>query len=219
MVTSGGKLVRRPTVAAVAAASFLAVGVASVVQAAWIPAKAALAQVLLERAWERARAVELSGDPEGPGAMGEALRPWPGADTRPVARLTFPERGESLLVLAGASGRTLAFGPGHLDGTPLPGRVGNSVVAGHRDTHFAVLEEVEVGEPLLVEEPSGAVRGFRVTSATVVHEGDTRALRPAGSGRLLTLVTCWPFDAVDPGGPLRYVVRAVEDGDRWAEVR
>lgn len=210
---------RRPTAGAVAASLFLFAGVASVVQAAWIPAKAALAQVLLERAWERARAADVSRGPAGPGAMGAELRPWPGADTRPVARLSFPGRGKTLLVLAGASGRTLAFGPGHLDGTPLPGQVGNSVVAGHRDTHFAVLEAVEAGEPVLVEEPSGAIHRYRVTSTTVVHESDTRALRPAGSDRLLTLVTCWPFDAVDPGGPLRFVVRAVEDGDRWAEVR
>jgi sortase A len=27
-------------------------------------------------------------------------------------------------------------------------------------------------------------------------------------GAMLTLVTCYPFDAVDPGGPLRYVVTA-----------
>ena len=29
----------------------------------------------------------------------------------------------------------------------------------------------------------------------------------------LTLVTCWPFDAVAPGGPLRYVVVAEADGE------
>jgi len=28
----------------------------------------------------------------------------------------------------------------------------------------------------------------------------------------LTLVTCWPFDAIAPGGTLRYVVVAVADG-------
>jgi sortase A len=28
----------------------------------------------------------------------------------------------------------------------------------------------------------------------------------------LTLVTCYPFDAVEPGGPLRYVVVATADG-------
>jgi len=25
---------------------------------------------------------------------------------------------------------------------------------------------------------------------------------------MLTLITCYPFDALNPGGPLRYVVRA-----------
>ena len=52
--------------------------------------------------------------------------------------------------LAGVSGRTLAFGPGHVDGTPLPGDPGNSVLSGHRDTHFAFLRELRSGDILLV---------------------------------------------------------------------
>ena len=47
----------------------------------WIQAKAELAQVLLERAWEKTLA-------------GEArARPWPWADTWPVARLRIPSSG------------------------------------------------------------------------------------------------------------------------------
>jgi len=29
---------------------------------------------------------------------------------------------------------------------------------------------------------------------------------------MLTLITCYPFDAVDPGGPWRYVVTAAVTG-------
>ena len=68
--------------------------------------KAQLAQLLIERAWQRA----LAGEP--------APKPWPWADTWPVARLDAPAQGVSLFVLAGSSGRTLAFGPGHEQGTP-----------------------------------------------------------------------------------------------------
>ena len=38
-----------------------------------------------------------------------------------MARLSVPRLGLERHVLAGAHGRSLAFGPGHLDGTPLPG--------------------------------------------------------------------------------------------------
>ena len=39
----------------------------------------------------------------------------------------------------------MAFGPGHLSGTPLPGEAGNAVVSGHRDTHFAFLRGLREG--------------------------------------------------------------------------
>lgn len=175
-------------------------GAAAGARAAWIPAKAGLAQVLLHHAWERARG-------------GEARpAPWPGADTFPLARLTAPRRGRTVYVLAGASGRTLAFGPGHVPGTARPGAMGNCALAGHRDTHFAFLKDLERGEPLLLETADGTVRRFRVTAARVVHESETWVLDPPAHpdpARVLTLVTCHPFDAVVPGGAMRYVVRAV----------
>lgn len=170
-------------------------------RAAWIPAKAGLAQVLLHHAWERA----LSGEVRP--------APWPGADTFPVARLAAPRRGHAVYVLDGASGRTLAFGPGHVPGTARPGALGNCALAGHRDTHFAFLKDLEPGEPLLLETPEGTVRRFRVAQARVVHESETWVLEPPAEpdpARVLTLITCHPFDAVVPGGAMRYVVRAVE---------
>ena len=46
-----------------------------------------------------------------------------------------------------------------------------------------------------------------VREMRVVDHGDTSALAQT-SGPTLTLITCYPFDAVVPGGPLRYVVVA-----------
>jgi sortase A len=172
-----------------------ACGLALTVQAAWIPAKAGLAQALFHRAWDRAQ-------------EGEARpAPWPWADTWPIARLSAPVRGRTVFVLAGASGRTLAFGPGHVDGTARPGTLGNSALAGHRDTHFAFLKELEKGELLELETADGQVHRYRVTGARVVHESDTSVLAPVAEERL-TLITCHPFDAVVPGGAMRYVVTA-----------
>jgi sortase A len=102
----------------------------------------------------------------------------------------------------------MAFGPGHLFGTAAPGAPGNSVISAHRDTHFAFLRDLAPGDELVVETPDGLRRRYRVDDATIVDRRDLRATAPEPTPRL-TLITCYPFNAVNPGGPLRYVVRAV----------
>ncbi len=170
-------------------------GAAMLGEGAYIHAKAALAQVLLERAWQRER------------VTGEPVKPWPWADTHAVARLHAPAQDADVLVLAGASGRTLAFGPGHLDGSALPGDAGNAVITAHRDTHFRFLRAVATGDEIVVERAGGAVRRFRIRDAYVADQRSLRIPRDTDVPTL-TLVTCYPFDAIAPGGPLRYVVVA-----------
>jgi sortase A len=167
-------------------------------QGLWIHAKAALAQHLLERAWRQT----LDGAAQA--------RPWPWADTWPVARLSAPEQGVDLIVLAGDSGRTLAFGPGHASGSALPGQPGLVLISGHRDTHFRFLRHVRPGDTLRMQTPSAEIR-YRVEWTGVL---DARRQRIADDGDVdrLVLVTCWPFDAIVPGGPLRYVVSARGEG-------
>jgi sortase A len=178
-----------------AAGVLLAVGAWHGWRAAWVEAKAHVAQALIRRAWRQTSA----GD-------GDA-RPWPWADTRPVARLLVPDRGVDTFVLAGASGRTLAFGPGHVDGTARPGARGNAVISGHRDTHFRFLRSLRVGDAVVIEQPDGRRRRFVVADTRVVDRRDRSIVADTGDSRL-TLVTCFPFDALRPGGPLRYVVVA-----------
>ena len=164
-------------------------------QGAYIPAKAWLAQELMQRAWTRA-------------AEDDARQvPWPWADTWPVARLSAKSGDIDLIVLAGGSGRTLAFGPGHLSASSLPGEKGNSVIAGHRDTHFNFLRHLEMGESLLIENISGRKHVYKVIGIDVV---DSRrgSLRLDTDAAILSLVTCYPFDGSAAGGPMRYVVTA-----------
>ena len=191
-----GLIVRRPPRLLVASAAVL-LGLA-----AWqigggiaIYLKAQLAQVLLSRAW----AATLEG--------AERQRPWPWADTWPVARLTVPELGIDEIVLAGDSGRTLAFGPGHLNGTPLPGSHGHSILGGHRDTHFAFLEGLQPGMKIAVQRRDGVWQDYLVSGSEIMDYRRAR-LAPSDGRTVLSLVTCYPFDAVRPGGPLRYVVAA-----------
>jgi sortase A len=124
--------------------------------------------------------------------------------------LSIPRVDASLIVLAGASGRTLAFGPGHTAGTSPPGGEGTAIINGHRDTHFSVLRTLEPGDALDLERPDGRRVRYRVTRMDVVDSRDTRLLAPADRPALL-LVTCWPFESLIAGGPLRYVVTADRD--------
>ncbi|KQP14685.1 sortase [Methylobacterium sp. Leaf93] len=174
-------------------------GLGVLVGAAWIPAKATLAQVLLERAF----ALSL--------AEGRPVRPWPSADTEPVARLTVA--GQSFVALRGGSGQALAFGPGHLDGTPEAGEPGTAIFAAHRDTQFAVLAAVKPGDVVSVTRRDGRTIRFRISGSRVVP-WDASGIDPTSPGRNIALVTCWPLDGLVQG-PLRLVVEAeaVDDAD------
>lgn len=191
-----GRRRRARRLAFAAAALLAALGAWQMGGGGWIHGKAWLAQALIARAWSAGL------------ASGTAPPPWPWADTRPVARLEVPALGVDEIVLAGASGRTLAFGPGHLDGTAMPGAPGVSVVSGHRDTHFRFLERLRRGTVIRVERPDGTWQDYRVEQTRVVNVNDVSIL-PSATGRpRLLLTTCYPFDAVTPGGDLRYLVLA-----------
>ncbi len=163
--------------------------------ASYIHAKAILAQVLLETAWDRT----VHGQQE--------VKPWPWADTWPISRLDVPGLGIDRIVLAGASGSSLAFGPGHLFGSSLPGQQGNTVIAGHRDTHFRFLKDIQPGELIQLQSLTGQTIQYEVSETIIVDEKQAEYL-VSTSDNTLTLITCYPFDAIRPGGPLRYLVIA-----------
>lgn len=170
---------------------FGAAGLVLLVQGLWIPAKAQVAQVLLDRAF----ALSV--------ASGEPRKAWPWADTVPVARIEAGRLGISEVVLSGGSGEAMAFGPTELAGTPRNVRV----LAGHRDTHFRFLRELQRGDPLVVHGVDGSVERYRVVGFATVR-WDRFAYPVTPPRPLLALATCYPFDAVRHG-PLRRVA--------WAE--
>lgn len=183
---------RLTRVALAVALGFALAGAVVLGKGLYIHAKAMLAQVLIHQAWTQRLAGEA------------APRPWPWADTHPVARLIVPRLGVDQIVLAGASGRTLAFGPAAVEGLRL---ADTTVLSGHRDTHFAFLRDLTPGDALDLQGADGATQRYSVASARVVHEGDVRLGDP--DAPTLVLATCWPFDAIDPGTPWRYLVTAV----------
>jgi len=163
----------------------------------YIHAKARLAQALLEQAWTKTQQGE------------QRVTPWPWADTWPVARLSVPKLKINLIVLAGDSGRTLAFGPGHNFASASLGEMGNSFISGHRDTHFQFLQYLQYGDRVLLELPDGQYKVYRVGQATVVDARQAWVENDQQTSRL-SLITCYPFDAIVPGGSQRYIVTAIE---------
>jgi sortase A len=163
-------------------------------QGTYIHAKAVFAQLLLETAWSET----LNGQKE--------VKPWPWADTWPVARLSAPDLGISRIVLAGASGSSLAFGPGHLFGSATPGAAGNIIISGHRDTHFSFLKDLKAGDHLQLQS-NNKTESYQVSDIMIIDKTKVDVI-PTDSNNKLLLVTCYPFDAIHAGGPLRYIVIA-----------
>ena len=177
-----------------------ATGIALIVSGLWVKAKSKLAQILLNQAFERT----LSSTP------GTGIKPWYWADMKPFARLQVPRLNVSSIVLNNTSGEALAFGPGHMVNTPVPGENGTSVFAAHRDTHFSWLKNIQTGDKLNVERADGNKVSFKVTRSWIARY-DESGVNADSSGKRLILSTCYPFNSDTPG-PLRYIVEA-EIGD------
>ncbi len=163
-------------------------------QGIYIHTKALLAQVLLERAFAESI------------ATGRAVKPWPWADTFPVARIAVKRLNAAAIVLAGSSGQALAFGPGHVELTPDAGERGVAVYSAHRDTHFRFLQKVAIGDEIDVTRADGKLFRYRADWSSVVRF-DASGLDPLAPGYELVLSTCWPFDAIT-SGPERYILHA-----------
>ena len=158
---------------------------------AYIEAKAAVADYRIARAFDAHL------------RDGGAHPPWSWADTHPIARLDVERLGVRRHVLAGASGTSLAFGVGHIDGTARPNGPGNCVLAGHRDRAFGFLRDLRPGDRIRLRTASGVleyvVEDLDIVPATAISVAD-----PTPDDRL-TLVTCYPFDGL-LRSPWRYVV-------------
>lgn len=181
----------------------------------YMQAKAHFAQYLIEQAWTKTL------------ADGQSHKPWSWADTYPVAKLSIyreqaanndieAELNDSLYVLAGASGRNLAFGPSLVLSSAPAGQKGNTVIAGHRDTHFAILNGMTVGRRLSLQTLKGNHIIYEVVATQVVHETETQFMAPSADNRL-TLITCYPFDTLQGGAELRFVVQAIPVEDEPME--
>jgi sortase A len=126
----------------------------------------------------------------------------------PIGRLSVPRLGLSVLVLEGTDGHTLRVAAGHVPGTALPGVIGNTVIAAHRDTFFRGLRDIRRDDVITLS-VSGAMLRYRVEGTEIVGPRDVEVMNGT-AGAELTLITCYPFYYVGPA-PKRFIVHAQLD--------
>jgi sortase A len=167
------------------------------------------AETLLYQAYEdRELDAILSSRQQQPTKLHDAKR-RPGA-VRPeagsaIGRIEIPRLGVSAIIRAGSDARTLRLAVGHIPGTALPGDAGNVGLAGHRDTFFRRLRDIESDDEIVVSTPTDVYR-YRVQRTDIVQPQDVWVLDPTETSSL-TLVTCYPFSYVGDA-PQRFIVRA-----------
>lgn len=184
----------------------LVVGIGFIVDSSYIYAKAKMAQVLIEDAWNDT----IKG--------AKKVKPWSWADTWPVARLTMLKENIDLYVLNGTTGNSLAFGPGYMNGSSQPGYPGAMVIGGHRDTHFSFLKDVNIGDSFILQDTVGEVFNYEIIKAEIEDITRDKLTIDGYEQSVVKLITCYPFDAVVPGGPQRYVVTAQLMPDEKEEI-
>lgn len=161
----------------------------------YIHAKAHVAQILLHKAWNKTLINH------------KKNRPWPSADYYPFAELNVPYT-KKMIVLSVATDQALAFGPSFHEQSIYPGEKGRSFIAFHRDTHGRFLKKLKEGDLINLKTKEGNSFLYRVNALTILDSSKIN-LHVNTPEHELILYTCYPFDAVRAGGPMRYVVQAI----------
>ena len=125
-----------------------------------------------------------------------------------VGRISIPRLHLSAIVEEGIDETTLSRAVGHIPGTALPGEIGNIGIAGHRDTFFEKLKDLRPDDDIDFTTHSGHFH-YIVESLTVVDPSDVGVLESKG-GKILTIVTCFPFEYIG-NAPRRFIVHAVSE--------
>lgn len=147
----------------------------------------------------------LQSAPPRPVMEAPRARRAPVAPGTAIGRLDIPRLGVSTVVRAGADAKTLRLAVGHIAGTAYPGEPGNVGLAGHRDTFFRKLRDIQRDDIIRMVTPEGTFT-YRVARTTIVNPADVWVLDPTPR-EALTLVTCYPFSYIG-AAPQRFIVRA-----------
>ncbi len=172
-----------------------ALGLSFLAYGAYIPAKAVLAQYLINDAWNDSI------------SSGGSHKPWKWADMHPVMKLSSEKHKQDLIVLSGDKGNSLAFALGHNLFSYMPSQGGTTVISAHRDTHFEFLQNVSISDVFELTDRNNKTTSYEVSDIKII-DATKQDIAIHSNQDELKLVTCYPFDAIVARGPLRYVVTA-----------
>ena len=163
-------------------------------QAIKIEVKATVAQVLLDYSWNKSL------------KENKPYKPWPSFDGSPILKLEIPRYNISQIVLEGTSGQALAFGPAFHKETYLPSSNKITAISSHRDSHGEYIKNLEIGDILKLQDLDKNWHTYKIEEFLIVNVKEAVTINK--KNRLL-LITCYPFDALLSGTPLRYIVSAI----------
>jgi sortase A len=172
-----------------------ALGISFFAYGAYIPAKAVLAQYLINDAWNDTI------------RSGKSQKPWKWADMHPVMKLSSEKHKQELIVLSGDKGNSLAFAPGHNLSSYMPNQGGTTVISAHRDTHFEFLQDVSISDVFELTDRNNKTMSYKVSNIKII-DATKQDISIHSNQDELKMITCYPFDAIVARGPLRYVVTA-----------
>ena len=162
-------------------------------QAIKIEVKAKIAQGLLEYTWNKSL------------KENKSYKPWPSFDGSPILKLEIPHYNISQIVLEGTSGQALAFGPAFHKETYLPSSNKITAISSHRDSHGVYIQNLKIGDILKLQDLDEKWHTYKIEEFLIVNVHEDIIINKIN--RLL-LITCYPFDAIVSGTPLRYIVSA-----------
>ena len=208
------------------ATTLLIVGVLLTIQAGWLPIKGWLSQQLIHYSWQQSMAAHqrrqnplqkhqqdseqnLDQDKLNRHKLNKpiAIKPWPWADTFPIAELVFQRLAKSIVVLNGGDPTTLAFSAGAVAPFNQPAAIKPFVVAGHRDSHFAFLEDITIKDIISLVDVRGKMQHYQVESIDIV-DATIGQFPLVADERSLVLITCYPFKGISNSADERYVITA-----------
>ena len=163
-------------------------------QAIKIEVKAKVAQVLLDYTWNKSL------------KENKPYKPWSSFDGSPILKLEIPRYNISQIVLEGTSGQALAFGPALHKESFLPSENKITAISSHRDSHGEYIKNLEIGDILKLQDLDNNWHTYKIEEFLIINVKETITINK--TNRFL-LITCYPFDALLSGTPLRYIVSAI----------
>jgi sortase A len=161
----------------------------------WLPVKAWLSQQLISYSWQQTIDFQ------------QQIKPWPWADTYPIAELSFERLNKRIVVLNGGDPTTLAFSAGAIAPFNQALSAQAFVVAGHRDSHFSFLDEVFMNDIISLADKHGQSQLYQVEAIDIV-DANTGVLPVLADDSQLILITCYPFNSTGGNSSERYVITA-----------